>query len=259
MARLCQILLASTIAIVPLGSGEAQDARSSSAQAGDPNDVVVVGIRDIVVNGKARRCNPVAGDPLSVIRLSSIFLSDPNQQSVVKTSGSGGYGLFPDDDPLTGPEVWQRAGRGLDQYVFRVTAPDRPICIGSHAPDRKTFAQLRRIIDARTYRGHRLRFTAWVATGDAALVNFWLAAAHRPERISGGGNTNNRPWGGSHGWTPIMIEIGPIKQDADYISYGFLLHGHGDVWMYKPTLSVVADDDPFRRNGDVSVFGQSER
>jgi hypothetical protein len=53
-----------------------------------------------------------------------------------------------------------------------------------------------------------------------------------------------------------MIEIGPIKAKSDYISYGFLLRGAGDVWVYKPELSIVSERDPLRRAGDVSVFGQ---
>lgn len=256
MARLCKAAKVGTALMASIFASATHSQRVAPPQVELPDDIVVTGTRDIVVNGQARKCRPINGDPLSRVNASVSLLNDPLQQSVVKSLGQGRFELTPDDNPITGHDVWQRAGRGVGQYVFHVTSQSRPICIGSDDPGRKTFAQLRRVLDAKPFWGKRLRFTAWVTTSNASMVNFWLASARRPERISNGGNTNNRPWGGSHGWTPIMIEIGPIKVKSDYISYGFLLRGAGDVWVYKPELSIVSESDPLRRAGDVSVFGQ---
>jgi hypothetical protein len=256
MATLSLVPKLSTLLSASLCAAAADSQSALLPEGSRLDDIVVNGTRDIVVNGRARKCRPRLGDPLGSINLPSSLLREPLQQSVVKTLGPGRYELTPDDDPVTGPDIWQRAGRGLSQYVFHVTSMEGPICIGANAPDRKTFAQLRRIVDAKPFRGKRVRFTAWVATNSALMVNFWLASARRPERISSGGNTNNRPWGGHHGWTPIMIEIGPVKSTSDYISYGFLLRGAGDVWVYKPEFSVVSESDPLRRTGDISVFGE---
>jgi hypothetical protein len=255
MATLSSLAKSGTFLFASLCAAAADSQRARLPEGSRLEDIVVTGTRDIVVNGRTRKCRPPPGDPLGRINLPSSLLSEPFQQSVVKTFGPGQYELTPDDDPVTGPDVWQRAGRGLSQYVFHVASLDHAICIGADAPDRKTFAQLRRIVSAKPFWGKRVRFTAWVATNNAAMVNFWLASARRPERISSGGNTNNRPWGGHHGWTPILIEIGPVKSTSDYISYGFLLRGAGDVWVYKPEFSTVSEDDPLRRTGDVSVFG----
>jgi hypothetical protein len=73
--------------------------------------------------------------------------------------------------------------------------------------------------------------------------------------IYDGGNSNGVDWWGSHGWTPMLIEIGPISNQATIISFGFVLNGSGDVWLYNPKFDVLGPDDPYRRRGDVYVIG----
>ena len=107
--------------------------------------------------------------------------------------------------------------------------------------------------ELRQIHGKRVRFTLWVATGGSQLVRFWLAAGEGMKVLHNGGNTNNHSWGGDHGWTPVMLEIGPVAEEADHISYGFLLYGRGSVWAYKPKLEAV-DDEP-RGSGDILVIG----
>ena len=133
-------------------------------------------------------------------------------------------------------------------------------------------AVFRRIVDATRYRGHRLRFTAWVATRRAQQVSFWLAAGTewREKRrqfevlrtpfnaLLNGGNTNNIPLSGDHGWTPVLIETGPIHKDAHHISYGFNLQGSGDVWVYQPKLEIVTDAAAGSRSDDLIVIGHDE-
>ena len=132
------------------------------------------------------------------------------------------------------------------------------MCIGARGPDAEGFAQFRRIVDAAPYHGKRVRFTGWVATGGARLVRFWLAAGDT-HRLFNGGNTNNQPWGGDHGWTPVLLEMGPVSERAPHISYGFLLYGQGDVWVYNPRFEIVTDEPAGSRSDDVAIIGTGDR
>jgi hypothetical protein len=173
--------------------------------------------------------------------------------------------------------IWHRVGTGIDQYIFRGPANGSLLCIGAKGHYPAGYAQLQQIVDATPYRGKRVRFTAWAASRQAARINFWLASAdpnaswygHQgrgeplffnpgaPHRgwIYDGGNSNGVDWWGSHGWTPMLIEIGPISNQATIISFGFVLNGSGDVWLYNPKFDVLGPDDPYRRRGDVYVIG----
>lgn len=231
----------------------------------DDAPIIVTGMRDIVVNGHAIRCRRLPGDPLDRI----VTPYGQHSRVAVVPQGSGGFAVVQDSEQITGPEFWQRVGIGIDQYVFRSPSNRRPMCIGGTG-DMHSYGGFRRIVDAGPYRGHRIRFTLWVATSQANLVHFWLAAgtnetrpragARRPvNRLYNGGNTNNVHWGGNHGWTPVLLETGPVASEAAHISYGFNLQGSGDVWVYGPTLETIADDSPGADTGDRIVIGRSPR
>lgn len=268
-------------AILPALVGSLTDASfaqsSQTNGAEDPaNQIVVTGVLDIVVKGRARRCRPAAGDPLDGVDLRAGYATDPHsgmrvpRYMAIIPAGQDKYVLAPNTEQITGAEFWQRVGAGMDQYVFRASSPDKPMCVGGGGGiDR--FAGFRRIVDAAPYREQRLRFTAWVATRGAQQVSFWLAAGtHWREKLGqfemrrtefnkllNGGNSNNVPFGGDHGWTPILLETGPIHKDADHISYGFNLQGSGDVWVYEPKLEVVASGSD-KRQGDVITIGRGQ-
>ena len=257
----------------------------SAAQAGVPEEApaadgeIVVSVftySDIVVNGRARRCEPRAGDPLDKVTVRTDL--DPHtgmprpEYVAIVPDGEGGYASVPNNEQITGPEFWQRVGVGTDRYVFRASAPGRPMCIGGRRGSDGIgyFAGFRRIVDATPYRGHRLRFTAQVATRRAQQVNFWLAAGNEwrkegsrtvsggtPRRVLfNGGNTNDLRFGGDNDWTPIVFETGPIHSQADHISYGFNLQGSGDVWVQGPKLEIIPDSEEPARAGDFVMIGQ---
>ena len=241
--------------------------RADGGTRADEAPIVVTGIRDIVVNGHAINCRRLPGDPLGRIIVGTSF--GPRSRLAVVPQGSGGYAVEQDSEQITGPDFWQRVGIGIDQYVFRSPANGRPMCVGGTA-DLQPYGGFRRIVDAGPYRGHRVRFTLWVATRQANLVHFWLAAgtnetrpragARRPvNRLYNGGNTNNVHWGGNHGWTPVLLETGPVASQAAHISYGFNLQGSGDVWVYAPRLEIVPDESPGAETGDRIVIGRSQR
>ena len=249
-------------------------------------EIVVTGYRDIVVNGRAIRCRAAVGDPLDKVSIPNW----PDYMMMVPDD-SGGFAAKRATEQVTGPAFWQRVGVGMGAYRFRASSDGQPMCIGGRGGGGSfrasssgqpmciggrggagSFAGFRRIIDAVPYRGQRLRFTAWVATRRAQQVSFWLAAGTqwRETRrqfevlrtpfnaLLNGGNTNNIPFSGDHGWTPVLIETGPIHNDADHISYGFNLQGSGDVWVYQPKLEIVTDTAEGSRSDDLIVIGYDE-
>jgi hypothetical protein len=215
--------------------------------------IVVTGTRDIVVNGRARHCRRLAGDPLNAVNANPP--PGPRRESEIVPVGNGRFAFEQNMETVTGSDFWQRAGTGIDHYIFRAPPNGSPMCIGARGPDPEGFAQFRRIVDVAPYRGKRVRFTAWVASGNARLVRFWLAAG-TARRLYNGGNTNNQPWGGDHGWTPVLLEMGPVADGAAHISYGFLLYGQGDVWVYHPRLEIVTDEPPGSRTDEVAIIGR---
>ena len=253
------------IALLPVvGAGP------NGSDAPPDNVIVVTGQRlAIVVNGRSIKCRPLANDPQDKVNASPdgserresvlVPLSDGHRFELIPwNSGDAWSRQFFDFKRYGGPDVWRRTGTGIDQYIFRGPKDASLLCIGSKWADPAGFAQLVQIVDAAPYYGKRVRFTAWVASRNATLVNFHLASGDpgAVRLVVNGGNTNNHSWGGSHGWTPIMIEIGPISKYSKFIGFGFLLHGSGDVWLYKPKLETVAPDDPYQRKGDVFVIGK---
>lgn len=225
-------------------------------QTPDGDQIVVTGMRNVVENGRARPCRRLRGDPLDLVDVTPPTGGPIGvlRRSAIVPVGNGKFAFGPNMEQVTGPVFWQRAGSAIEQYNFRAPKDESPMCIGAKAPDAKGFAQFLRITDAAPFRGKRVRFTAWAATGSAGLVRFWLAAGG-DRRLENGGNTNNQPWGGDHGWTPVLLEMGPVAKNAAHVSYGFLLSGKGSVWVYKPRLEIVADEPGGSRTGDVAVIG----
>ncbi|WP_448660382.1 hypothetical protein ACPVPU_07685 [Sphingomonas sp. CJ99] len=241
----------------------------------DGPDIVVDAVAGIVVNGRVRRCTPLRDDPANGV---DVYSGGNGSSLMTLVPGkSGGFAFVPNAEQVTGPDYWQRTGIGLHRYVFRAPADGSPMCIGARSGG-GNHAAFRRIVDAAPYRGQRVRFTLWVATRAVDQVNFWAAAgnawqqpepsgapdaAARPEpakrarRLLNGGNSNFRPFAGSRGWTPVMVEIGPIAPDADHVSYGFALVGDGDVWAHRPMIEPVPATPGV--TGDKLVIGREWR
>lgn len=255
------VVAVAAIALAPLGPAAlwAQADPAPADRAVTESEIVVTGVTpgsEIVVGGRRRAppCVPLSGDPLDQVDIPWIDDHQARRQSAIVPAGDGfAFGL--DRETITGPAFWQRAGTAIDQYVFRAPSDGTPMCIGARPGRPEGYAQFRRITDSAPFEGRRVRFTAWAATGDAELVRFWLAAGNGTRVLHNGGNTNNQPWGGDNGWTPILLEIGPVAEGADHISYGFLLYGRGSVWLYQPRLEVVTDEPAASRVGDIAVIG----
>jgi hypothetical protein len=243
---------ASLAALLGLVAGPAQlTAQTGGSQPTEP-EIVVWGLPDILVNGRVRNCTPLPDDPLNKVNVSPG--SDLPKWVRIVPAGRGNFEVVPGTDyRVTGPDFWQRTGFGIDKYSFRVPADDRPMCVGASTRDRGSFAGFNRITDIAPFRGKRVRFTAWVATGGAQHATFFLVAGTQRQQYNGG-NTNGVPFSGDHGWTPVLLETGPVSLKAEHVSYGFHLQGPGDMWVYDPRLEAI-DPVPGGPTGDVITIG----
>jgi hypothetical protein len=209
---------------------------AESTDAIEPPPILVVGVPP--------RCQPRPRDPLDD------FVAKPDNRSVPQVlkrdPATGLFGLFTDDYPLTGPGVWQRVGTGFDQYLFRAPEDGTPLCIGARSKGPVGWAQLRQIVDAKPYRGKIVRVTMWAATRKAARTWFWVASGREykrraPRRADQASESGNVDFSGTHSWTPVSLEMGPIRCDQLKISFGAMLDGPGDLWIYQPQIEVIGE------------------
>lgn len=200
---------------------------------------------DIVVVGRLPRCQARAGDPLDSVDMAPAA-ARPLQQVIKRDPATGAMGVFPDDDPVTGLGVWQRAGTRMDQYVFRVPEDGSPLCIGARSRRSPGWGQLRQEFDATPYHGKIVRVTMWAASRDAGRVWFWLASGREGQPRSSRGadmaaESGSFEFRGSRLWTPVSLTMGPIRCDQEKMSFGALLDGPGDLWIYKPEFEVIGE------------------
>jgi hypothetical protein len=211
------------------------------------------------VIGRLPHCRPRAGDPLDSIDMAPAA-AETRQQVIKRDSATGAWGIFPDDDPVTGPGIWQRAGTRMDQYLFRVPEDGSPMCIGARSNGPHGWGQLRQEVDARPYRGKIVRVTMWVASQKAGRIWFWVASGRQTKRKPGktpgradmATETGNLEFRGSHPWTPVSLTMGPVRCDQEKISFGVMLDGPGDLWIYKPELEVTGTQSAREAEKDCS-------
>ena len=187
----------------------------------------------IVVHGRPH-CRPLQNDPYDAVPVPLHH----SQKMIAPNRETGELEFRRDRNPITGPDVWQRAGTAIGAFVFRAPVNGQTLCIGSRVERPDGFGQLRQVLDAHPYRMQTIRFTAWVATSEAHEVRFWLAAGGLGQVLLGD-DTRSTPLRGTHRWMPVSLTIGPVPRVATKISYGFLLMGSGDVWLARPQLEVI--------------------
>jgi len=204
-----------------------------------------------MVVGRIPRCHALPGDPLENVDLRPAA-AQSRQQVIKRDPATGSVGVSADDDPVTGPGVWQRAGTRMDQYVFRAPADGTPLCIGARSKSSPGWGQLRQVIDAKPYHGKTVRVTMWAASRDAGRVWFWVASGREAKRDKEGNPQPSRradmaaesgsfEFHGTHRWTPVSLTMGPVRCDQEKISFGALLDGRGDLWIYQPELQVIGE------------------
>jgi hypothetical protein len=228
------------LASIVVGAGAAvllPSGGSSQERPAEPEEIVVVGIRSpIIVNGQLRRCPRRPGDPKDSLDLSDVPYGA--QTMIVHDTATGQLVLGRDNDPIGGAD-WQRAGTAIKDYVFRAPSDGNPLCIGSRAKSPRGFGQLRQIVDAIPYRGRGVRFSGYIASQRGANVRTWLAAGIKRRGVIAGNGTRTARIRDRSGWIRFALEIPYVPENAWSLSYGFLLDGPGDVWVYDPRLEPL--------------------
>ena len=160
------------------------------------------------------------------------------------------------------PAGWLRAGSapadyemGMDtavRHIGRASAVVRALDI-QKKPD--GFGTLMQMADAGSFRGKRVRLSAWVKSekiDGESWAGLWF-------RVDGDGRQNfslafdnmqDRPIKGTSDWTRVSIVL-DVPQEALQIAFGVLLNGKGQVWMDDLKFEVVTSDVPvtgMRRN-----------
>lgn len=220
---------------------------TSLAEAQDSSDAGAPG-SDIIVVGIPPRCRPLAGDPQDAVDLHGA--SANSAQTIRIDPATGRYVLVEDDFPTTGPEIWQRAGTRLDNFVFRAGPTSRTACIGMNKGAWSGLAQLRRQFAAKPAWGSYVMLSTRIATRKAGRVDVWIAAGANHDwqdrtpdaRLTTmGGGFKQVPLTGDYRWQEANFLIGPIPCSAAAISYGIQLQGGGDVWLSDPHFVVVPE------------------
>jgi hypothetical protein len=204
-------------------------------------EIVITAVRpppDEIVVRAPPHCLRRSGDPADLVRVEKGVTS----QRVIAPGADGTLEWRHDDEPVLGPDIWQRAGNAIGDYKFRTPTDGRPLCIGALFNHPQGWGQLRQIVAAETMLGQYLHFSAMVATRGADEVRFWLAAGDKKNQRAVGGDTHAQPIFGTHGWRQVDLVIGPVPRFANHVSYGFLLYGGGDVWLNAPKLEVLDRD-----------------
>lgn len=186
---------------------------------------------DVVVRAQIPpHCHPRSGDPLDAItNIPDGWVTLHRKRDGSVTIAQDGLHFEAD------PESWQRSGTGMSNYVFRAPTDGSPLCIGSRMDRASGGVQLRRVLDPRDFRGRHIRFTAFAASRDAKWVSFW---------VNGGGGMKQFAhvgWNGTHGWTPVTIDV-QVSDRFPMAAYGFALSGGGDVWVYQPRIDIIGSN-----------------
>lgn len=94
-------------------------------------------------------------------------------------------------------------------------------------------------VDARKYRGQRLRLSGYLRTsGVSGWAGLWLRIDPKSGPALEFENMQRRPIVGSNGWKSYSIEL-DVAQLAEEIHFGFLLVGSGEVWFDDVKLEPV--------------------
>jgi hypothetical protein len=113
------------------------------------------------------------------------------------------------------------------------------------------FGTLMQSINAESYRGTRVRFSARVRSED---VTGWAGLWMRVDEgtlMMAFDNMHGRPIKGSTGWNTYEVVL-DVPPGATTISYGTLLGSRGSVWIEHATVASVGTD--VRTTGE--PFGQ---
>lgn len=127
------------------------------------------------------------------------------------------------------------------------------LCVEIESTEREDSPKLRfgnvlQVIDARPYRGKRVRFTGWARARSVfadwlristSRAQAWLRVDRSLGTIGFLDSMQDRPIR-SRNWTPFEI-VGDCAKDAEHISFGMILQGNGNAWLDDVQIEVLGD------------------
>ncbi len=165
-----------------------------------------------------------------------------------------------DRKPLRFPQDWTTSGShphdydmGVDEAGGGALIRYRHAAIEA-AADGGGFGTLMQSIQADSYRGQRLRFSAELKTKDVSgAATLWLRVDADRGRVVAFDNMETRRESGvisgTSDWQTRSIVL-DVPADAVSVNFGFYLRGSGSVWAKRLDLAEVASSVPVTQNSE---------
>jgi len=127
------------------------------------------------------------------------------------------------------------------------------IFTGGNKPSWRDFGNLMQSIDAKPYRGKRIRLKTQLRLGALdpdrpSPIQMWLRVDRVGQKMGFFDNMDGRPVLAA-AWTPVEI-IGDVAQDAEALALGVMLpHGGMQAWIGPVTLEILGDTPVLKAEG----------
>lgn len=148
------------------------------------------------------------------------------------------------------PKGWYIAGSGQKAYTVgldsKIKRSGRSSATIRSKPlsSIRGFATLMQSIDAKKYRGKRLRFRIWIKNKNIrGYVGAWMRIDGANNKPLSFDNMQNRPIRGSSDWKQYDIVL-DVSHKASHVAFGVLISGIGQVWMDDMKLEIVGKNVP---------------
>lgn len=159
------------------------------------------------------------------------------------------------------PAGWLQTGDARTcqgRVVSASSAPSANVFSLDCQPGTAGFSTLMQQVAGTDYAGKRVRLSAQLRAEQlAAWGGLWMRA-DSGQRATAFDNMYNRPLRGSFGWQPAEVVL-DIPADATTLSFGFLLHGAGQLQATQFKLEVVANNVAVTGEGGTPVLPRQPR
>ncbi len=144
------------------------------------------------------------------------------------------------------PKGWFEAGNNRQGYESGAETPQgksrRIAFLRSKKKIVPGFGTLMQTISARHYRNKRVRLSAEIRSeGVLRWAGMWMRVDGKTEGKSlAFDNMQDRPIRGTRDWRryEVVLDVG---EEAEFVAFGFLLDGGGQIWIDQLKLEIVDD------------------
>lgn len=162
---------------------------------------------------------------------------------------------------------WTKSGKNVNRYrtgfeeVETQNGPKEVAFIKARKGNRMTYTTLMKSIDVEKHRGKRIQMLTKIKTKRADNAAAWVKIDGKEKTLSMD-NMANRRLNGNSKWTDVSIVL-DIPEDAQSLTFGFLLRGKGNAWFDSPKLQFVGQEiattnPKFDTNGKPLDFNQNQ-